>query len=436
MAEILIRGGTVVTMDPGVGDLVSGDVLVRDGRIAVVGAGIEAVGAEVVDASGMVVIPGLIDTHIHMWQQPLRGLGADLFGLPDYLETVWRYRERFSAGDMYGSTYACGVEMLGAGVTTALDFCHNTVTTEHVDEALRGHLETGQRVLFAYGMIGSLDAPAKDHGARLEQVAKIQDGLGDGLVRVGVAPGSLEYGGIEQAREDIEFARDRGLRMTLHQNPPGQIAALRDAGLLGGDILPVHANVATDEELGMLAAVGCGIAFTVEGEFGGGRSMSVLCRAERAGVMPTLGVDVPSEIAVDMLAQLRITYRVVRAMEAQEERDAGRLPLKRRPGVPFSTPRRVLEYATVNAARVLGMETEIGSITPGKQADIVLLRTGPFGVALGDPAAHVVLQSNAGDVDTVLVAGVFRKRAGELVGVDPERAARLSQETRDRVLAG
>ncbi|WP_067168836.1 amidohydrolase family protein [Microtetraspora niveoalba] len=435
--RILIKGGTVVTMDPAHGDLDRGDVLVENGRIAQVGADLEAPGAEVVDASGKLVIPGLIDTHLHMWQHPLAGLGADLWSDEDYGIKVFPVRERFTARDMYESTYTCAVEALSRGTTTVLNFCHNVLSEEHAEESLRAHRALGQRVLFAYGMLGHMDRLAAEHGSRLAHLDRIRGELAgdrDGLIRLGIGVTSLEYGGMELVRKEIEYGREHGLMMTIHQNPPGQILEMHQNGLLGADLVPVHANVATDHELGLLGACGCCVSFTTEGEFGGGRSMGVIARADRAGVRPTLGVDVPSAVAVDMFSQLRITLNIMRAVEAQVEREAGRWPLSRHPGSPLVSARRVLEYATVNAARAVGLADEIGSITPGKQADLVLLNTGPFGIGVGDPANHIVLQSTAADVDTVLVAGRFQKRAGELIGVDMEALPRLFQGVRGRVL--
>jgi cytosine/adenosine deaminase-related metal-dependent hydrolase len=267
-------------------------------------------------------------------------------------------------------------------------------------------------------------------------VAELHRAMGnrpESLVRLGMALGSLEYAGLDLVRNEIALGRELGLPMTFHQNPPGQIRQLHEAGLLGGDLLPVHANLAADDELDALAAVGGGISFTVEGEFGGGRAMDVIGRAHRAGVTPSLGVDVPSRVALDILSQMRLTFQVLRAEEAALERRTGRWPLARRPGTPHSQPRHMLEYVTVNAARAVGLGDELGRVAPGLLADMVLLRKGPYGMSLGDPAAHVVLQSTIADVDTVIVGGAVRKRAGAMVQVDRAEAAAAMQRVRESV---
>ncbi|GII95933.1 amidohydrolase family protein [Sinosporangium siamense] len=434
--RILIKNGFIISLDPGIGDLPRGDVLIHGDRIERVAPLIEDDGAEVVDAEGTIVIPGLIDTHLHMWQQPMRGLGADLWGMNDYISRVYPLRERFRAQDMFASTYTCAIEALGNGTTTALDFCHNVLTEDHAEEALRAHRLTGQRVVFGYGMVGYADRIERERDDRLAHVSRLHAELGDdptALVRMGLAPGTLNFSTVKGMQIEVEHGRGLGLPMTIHQNDAGELYKIHDAGLLGPDLLPAHSNNASDHELALLARCGCSISFTTEGEFSGGRNMSVVGRADRAGVSPTLGVDGPSFVAVDMLSQLRFTFRIMHAVEAQHERAEGRWPLAHSPGIPFVTARRVLEYATVNAAKALGMERHIGSLTPGKQADLVLLRIDPYGIAAGDPANHVVLHSGVGDIDAVMVAGRFRKRDGRMVDVDVERLRALSGEIRSRL---
>lgn len=436
---LLLRGGTVISMDPALGDLARGDVLIKGGRIAAVGPSLQAAGAEVMDASGMLVIPGLIDSHTHMWQAPLKGLGAGLWGMADYSKHVFPLREKFSAEDMHDATYACGVEMLDKGVTTVLDFCHNVMTSAHAERALAAHAKTGQRILFSYGMLGSFKTLEADQPWRLEQVRALHGSMAkrkdpkDALLRLGLALSSLEHAGLKLVEREIALGRELGLPMTFHQNPPGQIRELHQAKLLGADIVPVHANLAVEDELEALAALGGGISFTPEGEFFGGRSMSIIRRAHRAGVTPSLGVDIPSRVALDIFSQMRLTFGVMRNDEADEERLAGRWPLVRRPGTPHAEPRHMLEYVTVNAARAVGLGDELGRLAPGCIADVVMLRTGPYGQSLGDPAAHVALQSTPADVDTVIVGGEVRKRAGRLTALDPADAAAATRRVRERV---
>ena len=301
---LLVRGAQVLTMDPRLGDIASADVLVQDGRIARVdpASGTAAPhGAQVIDARGMLMIPGLIDSHTHMWQAPLKGVGAGMWGMGDYNKHVFPLRERLVAQDMEDATFAGGVEMLDNGITAVLDFCHNTMSTDHAPLALKAHRATGQRVLFCYGMLGRFDTLEADHGWRLQQVRELAaQCAGDGLVRFGLALGSLEFTGMELFAKEARLARELGLPMTFHQNVAGQVQEIHAQGLLAGDMLPVHCNPILDSELDLLAQAGCGISFTPESEIGDGRDTSVMSRALKKGVYPTLGGDVPSRVALDL----------------------------------------------------------------------------------------------------------------------------------------
>ncbi|GII91520.1 amidohydrolase family protein [Sinosporangium siamense] len=435
--RILLKGGTVITLDPELGDLPGGDVLISDGRIERVAAGIEAPDAEVVEARGMIVMPGLIDTHLHMWQHPLRGLGGNVWGFDDYSSHVFPLRERFGPQEMHDATYTCALQSMSYGTTTALDFCHNVLTQEHAEGSLRAHLTTGQRVMYAYGMLGYDDRLEQERQSRLAHVTKLHGELGADptqLVRLGLALTTLTYAKVEEVRVEADHGRSLGLPMTIHQNGAGEVSRLHEGGVLGADLLPVHSNNLSDHEIGLLASCGCAISFTPESEHSGGLSMSVIGRSDRAGVLPTIGVDAPSFTDVDMFLQLRATYNIMRATEAQHERHEGRWPLRRHHGSPFVTARRVLEYATVNAAKAIGLGDHLGSLTPGKQADVVLLRTEPFAPATGDPANHIVNYASGRDVDSVLVGGTFRKRDGHLVDVDTERVSAMAHDVRRRVL--
>ena len=437
---LLLRGATVLSMDPAHGTLPVGDVRIQGTRIAAVAPQLAPEpGDEVVDARGMLLLPGLIDTHTHMWQGPLKGLGAAMWGMADYHQHIFALREKLGAEDMHDAAFATGVEMLDNGITTVLDFCHNVMSPAHASRSLDAHQKTGQRVLFSYGMLGSIDTLAADHGWRLEQVHSLAKEMAgatdDTLVRLGLALASLEYAGLPMFEQEVGAARALGLPMSFHQNVAGQLHALEAAGLLGPDLLPVHCNPALDAELALLAAHGCGISFTPESEVGDGRSTRVIARAHRAGVMPSLGVDVPSRVALDLFSQMRITFWLMRNEEADAERNAGRWPLMRYPGVPFIQPRHILEYVTTNAAKAVGLGNVLGRIAPGCIADLLLLRAGAYSPSLGDPASHVVLQSTIGDVDSVLVGGRFVKRHGALTDVDRADAIAATQRMRARLFS-
>lgn len=429
--SVLIRRGHVLTMDDQLGDLPVGDVLVKGSTIADIGPKLDETADETIDAAGMFVLPGLVDTHIHLWQTTLRGLAADLWK-GEYFTHVLPYRERYRPEDMYAGGYVGGLELLSHGTTTALDFCHAISSPSHVDSALEGLRDSGLRGVFGYSVKETPPGVWRSQDERFRDVERVRDKL-DGRLSLMVALSDLETVDIETCVREMAFARGHGLRMTIHSNFERQITAMNDAGLLGPDLLPVHGNLMNDYELDLLAEHGTPISFTPSVEVYGA-PCTVLGRALRRGIPITWGCDIPSFVNGDLLAQLRLVVHVQGYLDAQWERLNGRSG-GRVPGIPSLSPRDALRSATLGGATALGLGDRIGSLTPGKEADIVLLDSGPFGTSLCDPAAHIVFQSGAQDVDTVLVGGEIRKRSGKLVDLDVSRVHQLIASTREHVLS-
>jgi cytosine/adenosine deaminase-related metal-dependent hydrolase len=389
--SILIRRGHVLTMDDQLGDLPVGDVLVRGNTIAKVGAQLADRADEVIDADGMFVLPGLVDTHIHLWQTVLRGLAGDLWK-GEYFTHVLPYRERFRPEDMYAGGYVGGLELLSHGTTTALDFCHAIGSPSHVDAALDGVRDSGLRAVFEYSVKETPPGVWRSQEERFRDLDRVREKLGDRLSLM-VAMSDLETVDIETCERETAFARERGLRRTIHSNFEQQVTAMHGKGLLGPDLLPVHGNVMTDYELDLLAEHGTTISFTPSVEVYGA-PCTVLGRALRRGIPITWGCDIPSFVNGDLLAQLRLVVHMQGFLDAQQERLSGRSG-GRVPGIPSLTPRAALRSATIGGATALGFGDRTGSLTPGKEADIVLLDSGPFGTSLCDPAAHIVFQAGA-----------------------------------------
>ncbi|MFC4048690.1 amidohydrolase family protein [Actinomadura syzygii] len=432
----LIRGGHLVTMDDTLGDLPSGDLLIDDDVIAaVVAAGAAGDADAVIDASGMIVLPGLVDTHIHLWQTVLRGMASELW-TGEYFERVLPYRARFRPDDVYAGGYVGGLELLSNGVTTALDFCHCIVSPGHADAAVAGLVAAGLRGVHGYSLRAKPPGHFTTHDQRSADAVRLNGEIaarGKGRVGLMLALSDLETVDVPTCAREVAQARELGLRMTIHSNFPGQVTAMHEAGLLGPNLLLVHCNVVTDRELDMLAHAGAAISVTPGVEIGLGSPFTVLGRAIRRGVRIGWGCDIPSFTNSDLIAQMRLAHQVQNFLDGAAERAEGRSG--RRPGVPTLTARDVLRHGTIEGARALGLDDRIGSLTPGKQADVVLLRAPEFGTSLCDPAAHLLLQSGVQDVDTVLVAGRVRKRGGRLTGVDPGFLTALVDRARSHVLA-
>lgn len=420
----LIKGGRVLrSASTGADEL---DVLVRDGLVAEVGSNIRAESAEIINAAGKLVVPGLVDTHLHLWQTPLRGMTADLWAR-EYFHTVHPMSDYYTPEDMYWATYAGGLELLSHGVTQVFDYCHSANSPEHVDASIRGLRDAGIRATYGFGLFERDSATYRDRSHRLEDFGRIAAAVGDDpLVDVAMA---IDHAYDEKA---VALARELGVGISVHGNPVGLLDEFAEAKALASDVLWVHANYASERELAALAASGAYLALTPDIEMGMGKPTAIFDRAARRGIPITLGVDVVSYACADLLTQMRLAYALHRLLDGDKERARGHVPPHRDIDVPLVSARDVVSWATTNGAQALGAET-VG-IEVGAPADIVLVETEPFGLSMGDPAGHLVLQSTSRDIDMVLVAGEVRVADGKVVGIDaPELSARL-KESRERLL--
>lgn len=437
----LIRGSCIVSIDGAIGDLPRGDILIENGKIAEVAPGIDAGEALVIDASDTIAIPGFVDTHRHVWQAAMRSVTAD-WSLMDYFRGIrMRAAAAFRAGDMYAAQLAGALEALDAGVTTIVDYCHNILEPEYAWESIRGLRDAGIRAVWCFGFnfppaLGSSFGDAEGKARFARQVAVEHFSSKDALVTLGIAPEELGLATPESCALQYRTARDLGARITQHVNclrlgkDPREAAVLAGRGLLGPDVLLVHMRYTTDEEWRWVADSGTSVSFTPETELQMGMGFPPTAAVRRFGITPTIGVDIVSNNSGDMFFPLRLALQVERATANAAIVEGGTMP----EGVTV-TCREALEWGTIHGAKAAGLEDRVGSLTPGKDADIVLIRTDGIGFAgwnPRDPAASVVLQANAGNVDTVLVAGRVVKRNGQLCG-DVARARALLAEAQRHV---
>ena len=255
-----------------------------------------------------------------------------------------------------------------------------------------------------------------------------------GLTTIGFGVDSIGAAGLEK---QLAFARELKAPSCIHVNETGTIDRLSAAGLLGPDLLVIHGNLITNGELELMAKARMPLCFTPTADTQG-TPADIVRRAIDRGVEVVFGCDIPCSIASDPIGQLRVMFNVQGFLDGAMERSfstvVGRRPPVR-PGLPLLTPRKLLETATIGTARVLGLADRIGSLAPGKRADIVLVRKGPFGDSVAhDPCAHVLLQTSPRDINTVMVDGEIRMQAGVLVGFEPERAAAMIRASRQRIL--
>jgi len=439
--RVLLRGGHVLSMDPTIGELGVGDVLIEDGTIVAVAPGIETGDADVIDVAGQVVLPGFVDTHRHTWQSTMRALCAD-WSLTEYFRGIRQtISPRYEPEDVYTGNYVGALEALDAGVTTLLDFSHCVNTPAHADAALDALLETGIRAVFGLGYFPAPAEPAgfPDHQARIDDARRIRTERlsGDeGLVRMGVALTEVGLLPFDLTRAEIASAREMDALVVAHTGcvwgspVTGGVPELEQHGLLDERQVHVHCNTLTDDELDSIARAGAKVSCSPETEIQMGMGHPIMRRAMDRGMRPSLSCDVISVNSGDMFAQMRLGLQFQRCMDNDPINQAGAMPERLELGV-----RDALAWATVNGAAAMGLEDITGSLSPGKQADVIVVGGPRLNMAAPvDAAGAVVLQANASNVRHVIVGGRFAKRDGELTGVDVERVNRLARESQERVL--
>ncbi|MEI6723394.1 MAG: amidohydrolase family protein [Betaproteobacteria bacterium] len=423
MAARLIRGGIVVSMDPAVGDLRRGDVLVEGGLIKAVAERIDAPGAEVIDASGCIVLPGLVNAHQHTWQTALRGVAGNWTILEYFHHVHAGLATKFQPEDIYIATLVGALNQMNCGATTLVDWCHNNPTPEHTDRAVDALVESGIRAAFFHGSPKPDPKPGQKPFWEVphprSEVERLLKRLpaNNGLVTLGLAILGPHYSTYEVAQQDFRLAREFGLIASMHcaggeARTPDGWDRLAAEGLLGDNTNIVHGQTLSDEQLAFMVERGVTFSLTPETEMTQGHGFAITGRLRKLGVQPSLGVDLESAISGDLFGVARAALASQRAMDNADSRaTTGKLP-------ETSTIhcREALGWITIEGARMLKMDDRIGSLTPGKQADVILIRADDLNMwPVHDPVTSVVMQANTGNVDTVMVAGEFRKRHGKLL---------------------
>ncbi|MFJ3906414.1 amidohydrolase family protein [Streptomyces sp. NPDC090025] len=413
--KTLLSGGTVLSMDPAVGDLARGDVLIENGRIVDVAAHLHAPDdAERIDATDRIVMPGFVDNHRHTWQTAFRGVGAD-WTFDQWAQAMHRtVKPHYTPEDVHAATLLGRLEALHSGITTLLDWYHVAQGPDHEDAAVDALHEAPARSVFCLGA-GWATPASVTSGIR-----RVRSRLDDsGLVTMAWGLRGADDTGLDTLADELRTADELGLRTSLHtggdQRP---VDTLRRHGLLRDTTTFVHGNGIGDDELRMLADAGSSLSVSPDVELKMGFGAPLTGRALAAGLRPTLSIDVVPSVGGDMFSTMRTAF------SAQRGLDGG------------LRARDLLHFATIDAARSCGLQARTGSITPGKDADLILLRTDDLTVfPVTDPAGTVVSAGHPGLVDTVLAAGRIVKRDGALVGVDVEPLKRRLLASRDRIAA-
>ena len=409
--EFVIRNGFVLTMDSALGDVPRGSVHVRNGEIVAVGADVNAPAAEVIDATDMIVLPGLVETHWHMWNTLFRSFAGDEQA-HGYFPTVARYGAVMTPDDMYQGARLSAAEAIYSGMTTVHDWCHNIRSREHAERDIQALKDSGIRARFSYGWSQGQDD--KDILNLRDIEALHRDWTShsnDGLITLGLGwRGKFRAGPLPENvyRTELEAARGMGIPVTVHiqsrKNPPNQIEAHVKENLLGKDVQLVHAVWATPDEIRMVKEVGATISIATTSDMRIGFGLPP--------VGDFLAVGVPCGISVDTSALIGSSslfgvMRNVRDAENARTLNEFKLPA-----------RRVLELATIEGARSMGIDDKVGSLKPGKRADIIAVSTRALNMgSFVDPAHLLVGSALPENVDTVTVDGRILKRAGKLTSL-------------------
>ncbi|MDA9410548.1 amidohydrolase family protein [Bradyrhizobium sp. CCBAU 45384] len=425
MRRTLIRSATVISMDGVIGDLGSGDVLVEGNRIADVRPSIDvAADMEILDGKGRIVVPGLINAHMHTWQTGLRGFAANW--------TLLEYFRRMHAGlatvfrpdDIYIATLVGALNQINCGTTTLVDWCHNNPTPDHTDAAVRGLIESGIRAAFFHGSPKPEPKRGEPHFSEVphprREVERLLAGPladRDGLVTLGLAVLGPHYSTLDVAMHDFRLARELKLIASMHQGggpakTPGGWEKLIEAGLVGPGVNIVHGNDLPGALLDRMVDLGVSFSVTPENEMIQGHGFPITGRLLKRGVRPTIGIDLESVLAGDLFSAARVALSMQRALDNAQARTAsGTIP-----ATTTIPAREALRWITIEGARMLGREHQIGSLTPGKLADLVVIDASDLNlVPVHDPVATVVMQTSLANIEAVMIGGAWKKRNGRLL---------------------
>jgi cytosine/adenosine deaminase-related metal-dependent hydrolase len=433
----LLKNGTVLSLDKKVGNFNQADVLIEGTQIAAVGPNLSAADAETIDASNMIVMPGFIDTHRHLWEGILRNIGTDipLEGEKSYLAFVLNtLAPAYRPEDVYVGNRVSTLGLVDAGITTILDWSHIQAGPEHTDAAIKALQESGLRAVFAYGPVW-YEAPKPEHPDWFRRAAKQYFSSKDQLLTLGWAGFGPEFSSVEGNQADWKLAREVDARITVHVGvgtfgKHGKVADVGKTGLYGPDTTFIHCTTLSDEEIQMIVDSGATVSLASPVEMMMGHGMVPTQKFLDRGLRPSLSVDVETNVPNDMFTQMRSVIALQHAL-VFDQKLAGKENLP-----PFITTRDVIEYATIEGARANGLADKTGSLTPGKEADIIMLRTDrPNIFPINDPIGAVVWGMDTSNIDSVFVAGKALKRDGQLLGVDLNRLKKMAYESRDHVVS-
>lgn len=419
-SNIVIRNAYVMTMEATTSDLKDADVHVKDGIIVAVGQKLNAPGATAIAGAGMIVLPGLIETHWHMWNTLLRSMSGEKPAL-GYFRTTAALGQKYEPGDMYQGTRLAAAEAINSGITFVHDWCHNIRGPQYVEENLRALRESGLRARFSYGAAQGMPNTQGIDLAALERLARDWASYSnDGLITLGLAWRGM--GGNNPAtaiapelyKAEIGAARKLGLPVSVHASgsrpATGQVDTINKAGLLAKDMQIIHGIVLTADEMKAIKEAGASVSISPFSELRIGFGLPQTAALLDAGIPVGLSVDTVELTGnADMFGIMKLVQNVENGKSESEFK---------------LSARRVLELGTIEGARSMGIADKVGSLKAGKRADLIMISTREVNLGVfGDPAHMVVTAAQPSNVDTVIVDGRVLKRAGKLTHLNSVQIA-------------
>ncbi|MFL6972327.1 MAG: amidohydrolase family protein [Xanthobacteraceae bacterium] len=425
--EFVIRNAYVMTMDPILGDIPGSDVHVRGGEIVGVGKSLDAAGAATIDGQGMIVLPGLIETHWHMWTTLFRSYAGDRRE-HTYFPMVLAFTKFISPDDVYQGTRLGAVDALNSGITTVHNWAHSIRDLNYAEAELRALKDTGIRARFSYSWYQGMPDSEIFNLADLERLhhdwAKYDR---EGLLHL-----CLGWRGMWRAtllkpevyRAEFEHARRLAIPIAVHlgsrRNQPRMIEMHAKEGFLGKDVLIAHATWAQPDEIKMLADTGSPVSLSPITDARVGYGFAPASELVAAGVTCCLSVDT---VALTGTCSLFENMKFLAAIENARAESEFKL-----------APRRALEMGTIDGARALGIDDKVGSLKPGKRADLIMVSTREPNLGVfTDPAHMLVEATGSANIDTVVVDGRIMKRNGTMVGVAAERVVAEAAAALDKL---
>jgi cytosine/adenosine deaminase-related metal-dependent hydrolase len=431
---VVFRNATVLTMDDAHTVLPGADVLISGDSIAAVGPALEVPeGTAEIDATGGILMPGMIDTHRHMWQTAMRGYGAD-WTLTQYF--VWNYLQwgkSFRPQDIHAGDLLSAIEAIDAGVTTSVDWSHNLHTTDHAEAAVDALRSVPGRFVLGYG---NIQGAPWEWTATPEFRAFVDRYFGGGgsdmlgfQIAFDVPPAAPDF----PEKAAFEVARDLGVPVTTHAGvwkvtTDEGIRLMYENGFMTPATIYVHSASLSPDSYHRIAATGGSVSLSTESEQSAGQGYPPTWKLREHGIVVSLSMDTSVWWSADLFSAMRATLSADRAREHMEAHNRDETVTNHK-----LRAEQVVDWATRGGARALGLDSLIGSLEPGKKADVVLIKNdaSPVMFPLLHPYGHVVFQAQRGDVHTVVVNGRVVKYDHALVGVDLARARAEVEQTVD-----